>query len=170
MEFNKIINAISEQSINKCIEYSENKEELKKLISKLKISYKFISLDKYFPEDKEERYVIKVYIHNHSIMIDFKFGMSIYDTEILNKTNFEDMRETVKNIRLKKDIYENILYSILCCCKMDYYTPDNFKEFCAELGYNEDSIKDKAMFEKCIEQSKKLHLIFNDENIEYLPS
>lgn len=56
-------------------------------------------------------------------------------------------------------------YDILSC--LDPYTPDTFKEFCEEFGYADDSSA-REIYKLCKKQSKDLHRIFTEEQLEEL--
>lgn len=56
-------------------------------------------------------------------------------------------------------------YDVLACCSSDINIPDNFEDFCSELGYEPDSIKALKTFEACKKQSIKLNNFFNSEEI-----
>ena len=65
---------------------------------------------------------------------------------------------------------EDCLYSILCSVGCDYTCADTFSDFCDEYGYNNDSIKDRNLFDLCIIQTAKLKRIFIESDIECMPS
>lgn len=58
---------------------------------------------------------------------------------------------------------EPTAYDVLAC--LEWYTPEDFKEFCAEYGYNEDSRKALATFKRCQAQTAALRHVFPEENI-----
>lgn len=67
--------------------------------------------------------------------------------------------------------YHNIPseYDILACISSeatDNYR--NFKEFCDNLGYNYDSIKDYKQYKSWRRHNRKLRRFFNDEEIKEL--
>jgi len=156
------IDLINNESINKCCEYSKNKIELKKLLSELKIYATFQGYYKYFEDDKDKRNIYEIEITRNDKIINFTFGISIQNTKILNN-NYKSGKD-IKNIR------NDFLYSILSCISCDYFIDNDFQSFCSDFGYNEDSIKALETHKKCIEQSKKLKKIFNENEIECLPS
>jgi hypothetical protein len=73
----------------------------------------------------------------------FSFWLSVVGTNKYIKT---------KKLPSKADL----LYSVLCSVGSDIYIPDRFKDFCAEFGYNSDSIRDKAIWEQCLEHKEIL--------------
>ena len=57
-------------------------------------------------------------------------------------------------------------YDILACISSDYYTPDTFEEFCANYGYDNDSIKAQNAFKRCLKFAKKLRTFFTESEAE----
>lgn len=55
--------------------------------------------------------------------------------------------------------------SVLDCIKSDYQVAiDGFDDFCANCGYDNDSIKAKKTFDACVSQGKKLQKFLNDDH------
>lgn len=144
--------------------YSDDRENLKKLLKSLSIKIDFLKYDKYFQDDKEKRNIYTVTMRRNGKQISFTFGDSIR-----NSKNGEMMSEDVPDS----------IYSILACCRSDFYVPENFKEFCNEFGYEfefdysgeyTEAKKTIALHKRCLKQSEKLHKIFNEDEIQYLPS
>lgn len=196
-------NIISELSLKKCLEYSEESEKLESLLKDYDFSIKVMGMERAF-DNKEFTYTVNVSVYNKVIKkeINFEFHMSIHDSTIIefllksNKTR-EDYKKVYdmmypysnnksfmdsfyshigpakmgRTFKTKKiDIDNSMLYSILCCIHMDYYTPDTFEEFCSEFGYDEDSRKAEKTYLSCLKQSKKLKTVFSEDCIDYLPS
>ena len=132
--------------------YSEHPEKLKSLLVELKVSIKNMGKKKYFPDDKEERRVLEITLERAGRSISYEFGQSIVDTG-----------------KPLERLESGLLYDILACCGSDYYIPTAFSEFCAEFGYNEDSLRDRETFINCKEQQSKLEQIFSDDEIDCLP-
>lgn len=59
-------------------------------------------------------------------------------------------------------------YDVLACISGDVHTPETFKEFCDEFGYDTDSIKAKQTFERANRFAKRLRDFFTQEEIEQL--
>jgi len=138
---------LNETELKTILEYAEAEthEQLKELLKEISIKIKFIETGLYFDE---ERNIYEITIRRSNKAIKFKYGDSIKNTQERNQPR---------------------IYDILTCIKMDFYCPDNFKDFCGEYGYYEDSIKSKKDFNRCLRQSEKLHLIFNDDEVRILP-
>jgi len=57
-------------------------------------------------------------------------------------------------------------YDVLAC--LQYSTPETFKDFCDDYGYDMDSIKALKTFKACKSQTDQLKSLFNNEEIELL--
>jgi len=191
----KWTSSISEKSIEKTCEYSDNPDKLKAFFGNINLNPKPIEIEyvstgirKYFPEDKENRQTILVKITREGKEIEFQYGMSIYDTETIQAVGQDDYyRKWTKYYGKKyspdesskqqkiiendyKKIKENVLYSILCCIHSEFYCPPIFEEFCSEFGYDTDSRKAFDTWQNCLKQSNLLHRIIKETEIESFPS
>jgi len=59
-------------------------------------------------------------------------------------------------------------YDVLASISNDAYTPDTFKDFCSEYGYDSDSIKANQLFRRCSAFAKKLRAFFTEPELEQL--
>lgn len=59
-------------------------------------------------------------------------------------------------------------YDVLACLSGDVYCPEDFKEFCGEYGYEEDSIKALQTFKRADRFGKRLRTFFSEKEIEQL--
>jgi len=59
-------------------------------------------------------------------------------------------------------------YDVLACISGDVHTPETFKDFCGEYGYETDSIKALQSFRRCDRFAKRLREFFTAEEIEAL--
>jgi hypothetical protein len=160
-----IFDSFNRLSIENCKEYSESPEQLERLINSLNISITITNrYNDSFTTGKDKNRIIKVNINKNNQHIEYDFNISIVDTKILNtphnKRKYGEYSKTITSF----------LYSILCCCRSDYYCPISFDDFCLEYGYNNDSIKVRDLFLECLDMRAKLERIFTAEEIEYLPS
>lgn len=112
-------------------------------------------------------------IHTIRLREEFKEnGVNwLYRVLIQRVINFETFKisflfhDSINNHNTNKRVtIEDILYCII----QDYPNPESFKDFCAEFGYNTDSIKDFKLYKLCLKQSEKLHKIFTEEEINEL--
>lgn len=173
-------------------EYLKQAEEfLKKTNTELKIT--FLKYDKHFLDDKDKRDIYECTLKRGTRTYTFNFGQSInasghgtfwgkntgkgeymgrqkirvktlskdgkykitpyFEGEVLNHGNYE------KN----KDFAEPNAYDILCCLtKSD---PEDFKNFCANYGYEEDSIKALKVYEAVVKEYENLKMLFSDEEL-----
>ena len=76
------------------------------------------------------------------------------------KTGSFDFTDSVNNTNLGK---EPLLKDVLSCLVSDYsFKDDCFDEFCLNLGYNNDSIKDKDIFKAVLKNAEKMNYIFRN--------
>lgn len=59
-------------------------------------------------------------------------------------------------------------YDVLACISSDAYTPETFEDFCAEYGYESDSIKALQMFRRCDRFAKRLRAFFTESELNEL--
>jgi hypothetical protein len=59
-------------------------------------------------------------------------------------------------------------YDVLACISGDAYTPDTFKDFCGEYGYDADSIKALQQFRRCSAFAKRLREFFTEAELQDL--
>jgi len=142
-------NLVTEEGISKCLEYTEEKERFKELVSSQKVSISLERTGHYFDEDTDVRNIYRVTITRAGKRISFRFGDSINNT-------------------LKGETPD--LYDILASVGSEYdLNGFSFAEFCDEYGYDEDSRKAHKTYVNWVKHNVKLHRIFNDEDIEVLP-
>lgn len=159
-------------------EYSENPDQLKELLSELKISATRLGKRDHF-QDSDFRETVEIEIERNERIIHFNFGMSLYDTEWLYAASpdramlrrYDSMFKALNVIKKEvKKVWSGLLYSVLCSCGSNFYCPIDFDEFCSDYGYDNDSIKAKSTWLKCLKQSSILQKIFSDSDIECMPS
>lgn len=66
------------------------------------------------------------------------------------------------------DKREITAYDVLACISGDVHCAETFKDFCADFGYEEDSIKALQTFRRCSAFSKRLRAFFTEKEIEEL--
>lgn len=59
-------------------------------------------------------------------------------------------------------------YDVLACISGDAFCPETFKDFCAEYGYEEDSIKALQTFRRCSRFTSRLRDFFTPSELEEL--
>lgn len=107
------------------------------------ISTEFLRRDKYFPGDEESRDIYEIIIIRGRRQYTFTFGQCIADVG-------------------KKPSDYCILSGLTGYCA------ENFEDFCSEFGYDTDSRSAEKTFKDCLDQSKNLQMIFNDEELDEL--
>ena len=59
-------------------------------------------------------------------------------------------------------------YDALACISTDANVPDDFEEFCGDLGYNTDSRKDEQTWKRCGAFAKRLRRFFSEAELTEL--
>lgn len=100
--------------------------------------------------------------------LGFDFWASIADREAIERVRkantYIDAEAKRKAAQAKPTAYD-----VLACISSDIYCPDNFADFCDEYGYDEDSRKAYATWERCSKFAKELREFFaTDEEREAL--
>lgn len=68
----------------------------------------------------------------------------------------------------QKGVTTATAYDVLACISGDAYTPETFADFCAEYGYESDSIKALQQFRRCDRFAKRLRAFFTTEELTQL--
>lgn len=151
------------ESINLCLEYSEDKKTLKNLINRLNIE---INIDGFQKShwDKDLKCVAYTVTINKKLTFDFYGSHSDYEILSADYANRfgKKVADKIKSVR------NSVLYSVLCSIRLDYSLTECEPE---DLGYSSDSIKDMASWNEAIKHAKKLisHLKLSEEEFESLP-
>lgn len=125
------------------------------------------------PHNHGKKYLITIVRGERSISFDF--WNSIKDTYEVSANRFIKnlMDNHVLNVDLDnikaKDMTKPREYDILACISGDAYAMElTFEEFCSEYGYDTDSIKAKSTYDATCDLSRKIHRIWNTQEIEQL--
>jgi len=164
------------QAIKKACEYSENPEQLQDFIAKYNFQADFVGLAEAFDNKSSVmQFIINISTIDNKKKINFRYHCSINDTSIFQgeykpyyKKNFEyNASQQEKDI---DSFFNGFLYSILTCISFEYDCPALFSNFCMEYGYEKDSRKAFDLWQKCLEQSEKLHKVFGHQDLQsFLP-
>ena len=167
-----------EAQVKKACEYSPNPELLLEFLRSvpLQITRKGIVAG-YFERSDVPRMILEVTVGEGRNAYTFEYGMSQLDTTTIEnkgRTIEEVNRDRwpssdVKAARLQ-EIRSGELYGVLCSIGSEYYCPALFEDFCAEFGYDEDSRKAYALWERHLEASARLHKVVPERFIEAMPS
>lgn len=98
---------------------------------------------KYFPSDKEERYVFKITLKKGGKQYSFNFGQSIAEGS-----------------------NEPTLYSVLTC--LQKYEVGTFENFCGDFGYDNDSRTALKTYKAVVKEYDKVCSLFSNEELEVL--
>jgi hypothetical protein len=94
---------------------------------------------------------------------DFKTGYTRMDGSVTMWSQKEmDEREAAVNACHPSD------YDVLACISSDAYTPETFADFCAEYGYEKDSIKALQQYRRCLNFSRMLKAFFTEKELNEL--
>lgn len=102
---------------------------------------RFVRWGKYFPDDTYERAIFRITLTTPLGKYSFRFGQSINDG---------------KEPPTPYDVFASLT-------KDD---PDTFKWFCAEYGYDTDSIKAHKMYKAVVKEWENISRIYTPEQLE----
>lgn len=109
----------------------------------IKLSVVSIGYGKYFPDDKDARYVFKMRLKRGRKQYTFSFGQSISAGQ-----------------------KEPTMYDVLSC--MTKYDVGSFEDFCGEFGYDTDSRKAERIYKAVCKEFAAMERLFNSEELEAL--
>ncbi len=110
----------------------------------------------------------------------FKFGQSIFNSvrfivyskdgkkfyNDLNKARRENGVLSLGDYKQNKDFEEPSAYDVLA--SITKYEPEEFKDFCASYGYEDDSRKAYKIYEAVKEEYNNIKMLYSDEEINKL--
>jgi hypothetical protein len=99
----------------------------------------FLKNDFYFDGDKETRDIYRITLKRQGRRYSFNFGTSLNDTQ----TNTAPTA-----------------YDVLAC--LTKYDPDDFANFCADYGYDEDSRKAEKIYKAVLKEWAGVERLFSD--------
>ena len=122
---------------------SEYTKQAKKIAKKYGVKLSVIGdpeYRKYFPDDKESRYVFKLRLQRNKKSYTFTFGQSIADGE-----------------------EEPTLYDVLAC--LTKYDPGSFENFCGDFGYDEDSRRAEKTYKAVCKEFEAMQRLFPESEV-----
>lgn len=173
-----------------CLGYVEEDKTglFDELMKEIKVSVRYLGIFGYFDDEddeKDDRQVLAVRIENTRTgkKITFRYGMSVNDTAILlGLDSTADGREYMARHcsrpskegynygKEKAEVFRGMLYGILSCMQAEAYCPETFEDFCAEYGYEDDSIRAEKAFKACREMARKIRSVIDERYFDALPS
>ena len=157
---------------------SQYDEQAEKFLTETGTEFKaeFLENNKYFDDDKKPRDIYTITLKRGSREYKFKFGQSLsasgkwklYLTDGHKTTNSDKEAKKINaGLRsLNKDFKEPSAYDVLAC--LTKTEPEDFINFCAGYGYNEDSIKADKIYKAVCEEFKNLKMLFSDKELEQM--
>jgi len=122
--------------------YTQQAEKLAAKMN-LKLSVKAVCYGKYFPEDKQERYIFTLKLQRGKKSYTFNFGQSI-----------------------NAGAEEPTMYDVLTCIQK--YDVGTFKNFCADFGYHEDSRTAHKTYKAVCKEYAAMQRLFTPDELEQL--
>jgi len=123
-----------------------------------RLNINFIKTGKHFKDDKEDRDLYHFILSNKNGIYAAQFGDSIQNTRY---------RLSGKTIADNKPAWKKPnAYDILSC--LSGYDPEDFENFCAAYGYDDDSISALKVYDKVKAEYAGLRTMFTDEQLEQL--
>jgi len=95
---------------------------------------------RYFPDDKEQRFVFKLRLTREGRKYTFNFGQSIASGS-----------------------EEPTLYDVLAC--LTKYDPEDFDNFCGDYGYDTDSRKAEKIYKAVCKEFEAVKRLFPEEEV-----
>lgn len=133
-------------------------------------------------KETERRALYRVTISTPRGQMEFDFWDSLFNTKTLMMTkedyakkrfrckydylNYSDKVTCVKELARKKEEAKPSEYDVLAC--MTHGDPGTFANFCADVGYDEDSMRAMKIYFAVQEEWNKLCRIFTSEQLEEL--
>lgn len=171
-------------------EYEKQANDFLKL-TKTSLNVEFIKHDKHFTDDEETRDIYLFTFTRGNREFKGNFGQSIMESgfTLINTNTNEEIRyrwlseamryaqgdeqkfkQFVRNkltlncIIIKNKMKTPTAYDILAC--LQTYEVENFKDFCSDYGYSEDSIKAHKIYDAVLEEWGNVERMWSDEEIE----
>lgn len=150
--------------------------------------------DFYFNDDKDKRDIYNITIARGNRSMNFDYGQSIKESGYKVIFKYKNTARKFEHNFINSDLYisknfkndifklcytkfgydttiESITpptppttYDVLSC--LTYSDPGTFEDFCLELGYNNDSIKDLELYKRVVKEYQQVLTIFSDQEIE----
>lgn len=154
-------------------EYSDDPEVLGKIVRELEFITCNLSLAD-APWDGKPRVMCDARIGYRGRVLRFDFYHSLADTkEFLTDHKWYPAQGVprIKARGLDSEFLKNSLYSLLCTIRCEAGIHElSFTRFCDEYGYDTDSRKAYALYERSCDFSRDIAHVFSSEEIGSFPS
>ena len=125
----------------------------------------------YFPSDAQKRDVYEVTLSKENDSYTFRFGDSIANTYARQGIVAKDMNGTIETYGVRAREARNNwkkprAYDVLS--GLTIYDPGDFENFCSDYGYDNDSIKDEAIYKAVVKEYRNVSRLFSEEELELL--
>jgi hypothetical protein len=148
---------------------------------------RWLSNDKYFPDDKEKRDIYEIALSRGTRKWIFRFGQSIVHSgkyivvylsndkkykqgDLLTEEGLKRARSSFQGFGTfyvkNKEFEEPTPYTVFSC--LQKYDPGTFEDFCSEYGYNTDSRRAETTYKGVKDEWLNVERLFSDEEIELL--
>jgi len=118
------------------------------------IDIEFIKHDYHFIDDTDTRDVYKITLKRGRREYSFNFGQSL--AKSVNPKNWLSSNKRVSPTP----------YDALSC--LSGYSPGPFFDFCADYGYDVDSIKAKRVYDNVVDEYFNLQKLYSESELEQL--
>ena len=115
----------------------------------------FLKNDYHFVDDKDKRDIYKITLKRGDREYKFNFGQSLNNSNKF-KINYGKLGKT-------KILVKPTTYDILSCLQTDDLV--DFKDFCDNFGYSDDSIKAEKIYRAVLNEYENLKMLYSDEEL-----
>jgi hypothetical protein len=150
--------------------------------TKTEMIISFLKYGKHFIDDKDERDIYQITLKRGERIYTFNFGQSIihsgrytYYSSAKGRIVSNDKKQLNKlagrtlslgECKINDEQREPSAYDILASLIKN--NPQSFKDFCADYGYFEDSIKTKKVYDAVLDEWQNLERLYSEEELEML--
>lgn len=166
---------------------NEYEQQAQSFLEKTGTTFKaeFIKNDKYFDDDKETRDIYQITLKRGERVYSFKFGQSVNNSvkylvffpsgrrkyNDLKQARKEYLREVKGNLsrgeyRENENFKEPTPYDVLASVQKNEV--GTFENFCADFGYDTDSIKTQKIYLAVLEEYKNICMLFSEQEMNEL--
>jgi hypothetical protein len=140
---------------------NEYEKQAQKFLEQTNTEFKaaFLKHGLHFEDDKP-RDIYLITLKRGNRIFKFNLGQSLDNS--LNP----EYRQQIKNRKVGLLQYYPSAYDVLTC--LTKYDPEDFKNFCSEYGYNEDSRKAERIYKAVVDEYKNVCMLWNEAELKIL--